>query len=69
MLEMNDFLQKWGKNGVKSSKIKNAKKNALFALKATKNAKRHFPKNQRHLDPQNVKIWRFRHDLVTLPFG
>ena len=41
---MNDFLQERSKNGVKSAKIKNDKKNAFFPLKVTKNAKRHFPK-------------------------
>ena len=43
----------------KSDKTQNAMKIAFLVLKATKNAKR-------HIKPLNVKIWRFRHDLVTL---
>ena len=38
----------------------------LFCFKSDKKRQTTFPKNQRHLDPQNVTIWRFRHDLVTL---
>ena len=38
------FYKNEAKKGGNLPKIKNAKKNALFALKATKNAKRHFPK-------------------------
>ena len=38
-----------------------------MGLKVTKKRQTTFPKNQQHLDPQNVTIWRFRHDLVTLP--
>ena len=37
-----------------------------FGLKSDKKRQTTFSKNQRHFDPQNVKIWRFRHDMVTL---
>ena len=50
----------------KSFYIENTMKIALLALKATKKRQTTFSKNQRHFDPQNVKIWRFRHDMVTL---
>ena len=41
--------------------------NHPFGLKSDKKRQTTFSKFHRHLDPQNVKIWRFRHDLVTLP--
>ena len=43
--------------------------NHPFGLKSDKKRQTTFPKNQRHFNAQNVKIWRFRHDMVTLNIG
>ena len=47
-------------------KIVKRHKNRPFELKIDKKRQTTFPKNQRHFASQNVTIWRFRHDLVTL---